>query len=224
MVPGPADEPDPLEFRAALRLQLIAEDALDRREFRAGESFAPGLRTVFALASPDGAEYVPDSLLERHGGAPALRTLALHNTVTRERSDACLLVRSDPNDNLPRGAFFQLAGRSHFVASLALDLTRCGRAVGIQPGPDGLLFAVPSRNLLLIHAIRDESCQDSMNALAMRAVRAHRQAAGALSPDAFWWHDGRIEVISRYRDGRQTWSVPDELVRILMAQRRTAHS
>ena len=216
------DEPEAREFRTALRLQLVADDALDPAQgFRAGEAFAPGVRAVFALASPDGAEYVPDGLLERHGGAAALRTPALHNTLTRERSDACLAIRSDPDDNLPLGAFFQLTGRSHFVASLALDLVRCAREVGIQPGPDGLLFALPSRNLLLMHAIRDATCQDSMNALAMRAIRAHQRAPGAVTPNAFWWHDGRIEVISRYIDGRQVWSVPDELVGILTGHRRS---
>lgn len=204
------------DFRAALRLRLVAEDTVAwANGFRASEAFAPGVRTVFALDTPRGAVGVPDEVLDHQGGARALRATALHNTLTREQPDACIAIRPDPKDNLPLGSFLQLAGRSHYVASLALDLVGRARAVGVEPGPDGLFFAVPSRNLLLLHAIRDAACQDSMNALAVRAIRAFQQVPGTITPNAFWWRDGRIEAISRYVDGQQVWSVPDDLYDIL---------
>lgn len=220
MAPDLPAELDPEEFRAALRLRLVAEGSVDGASgLGTSEAFATGVRAVFVLDFPHGVARVPDTLLDRHGGAQALRTTALHNTLTREHPDACIAIRSDPADDLPLGSFLQLSGRSHYVASLALDLLGCARAVGLEPGPDGIFFALPSRNLLLIHAIRDAACEDSMNALALRAIRAHQQAPGPVTPNAFWWHDGLIDVISRYEDEEQTWSVSDDLDEILM--RRT---
>jgi hypothetical protein len=203
------------EFRAALRLRLVAEGTVDRANgFGASEAFTEGVLTVFALETPEGSVCIPDHVLDHHGGAHALRPTALQNTL-RQEPDACIAIRPDPKDNLPLGSFLQLAGRTHYVATLALDLLGRARAIGIEPGPDGLFFALPSRNLLLLHAIRDASCQDSMNALAVRAIRAYQQVPGKITPNTFWWHDGRIEAISRYVDGRQVWSVPDELYEIL---------
>jgi hypothetical protein len=203
------------EFRAALRLRLVAEDTVDPANcFRASEAFAEGVLAVFALETPEGSVCIPDHVLEHHGGAHALRPTALRNTLSHQ-ADACIAIRSDPKDNLPLGSFLQLSGRSHHVAGSALDLLGRARAIGLEPRPDGLFFAVPSRNLLLLHAIRDAACQDSMNALALRAIRAYQQVPGTITPSTFWWHDGRIETISRYVDGHQTWSVPDALYDIL---------
>lgn len=214
--PDLPDGPSPEEFYSALRLRLVAEDSVDAADgFDTGEAFAAGVRAVFVLDLPHGVARVPDTLLDRHGGARALRATALHNTLTREHPDACISIRADPADDLPLGSFLQLSGRSQYVASLALDLIGCARAVGVEPGPDGLFFALPSRNLLLIHAIRDAACEDSMNALALRAIRAYQQAPGPITPNAFWWHDGLIEVVSRYADEEQTWSVSDGLDAIL---------
>lgn len=210
------------EFRAALRLRLVAEDTVDRANgFSASEAFAEGVLAVFALETPEGSVRVPDRLLDHHGGAGALRPTALRNTLSHD-ADACIAIRSDPEDNLPLGSFFQLAGRSHHVADLALDLLGRARAVGIEPGVDGLFFALPSRNLLLLHAIRDAACQDSMNALALRAIRAYLQVPGTITPTTFWWHGGQIEAISRFVDGHQVWTVPDDLYEILERHSQSA--
>jgi len=189
--------------------------------FGASEAFAEGVLAVFALETPEGSVCVPDRQLDQHGGADALRPTALRNTLSHE-PDACIAIRSDPKDDLPLGSFLQLAGRSHYVADLALDLLGRARAVGIEPGVDGLFFALPSRNLLLLHAISDASCRDSMNALALRAIRAYQQVRGTITPTTFWWRGGKIEAISRFLDGHQVWTVPDDLHEILERHSQSA--
>ena len=140
---------------------------------------------------------------ERLGGFAALREHGLANlrrlpVEEHERIDA-------PNG----GHVHVVAGDSPFTASRALVLPDLMARVGdTAPAPHGWLLAVPNRNHVCWHAIRDLSVLTSVETLVTLARRG-ADTPGALSEHVFWRAPDGYRRLTRY-DGAQVAIEADE--------------
>jgi hypothetical protein len=108
-----------------------------------------------------------------------------------------------------------LASNSFFCATNALWIERF-----LDPPPHGLLFAVPHRHVVLVHAIHDHGVALALPNLVLLARHNYAEGEGAISPDVFWWHDGevaRIDVVETTNaEGTElAINVPDGLAAVL---------
>ena len=69
-------------------------------------------------------------------------------------------------------------------------------ATYVDPPPAGLLVALPTRHLVLCGAMTARSqALDLAQALLVNADELWRSGPGALSPDLWWWRDGRLVLL-----------------------------
>jgi hypothetical protein len=80
-----------------------------------------------------------------------------------------------------------LSGDSPFTASRVLTLDRLVDLLSTEPDmPHGVLAAVPNRNEVALHIIRDDSALSALIGLVTYAKDHFTSAPGQLSPDVFW--------------------------------------
>ncbi|MFK4084243.1 hypothetical protein ACI2LF_09065 [Kribbella sp. NPDC020789] len=120
---------------------------------------------------------------------PAAEAMGLANL--RRRTDQVELLEQD-------GVQLARITGDSFTASRALVLeTVLRETLGIPVLPPAVLVAVPARDLLLIHVVRDLSVLPALGLLLHLTARAHSQAPGPLSPD--------IHLVTFTPTGRLTW-------------------
>lgn len=108
-----------------------------------------------------------------------------------------------------------LASDSFFCATNALWIERF-----LDPPPHGLLFAVPHRHVIVVHAVHDQGVALALPNLVLLARHNHAEGEGPISPDVFWWHDGevaRIDVVETANDEGTELAInlPDELAAVV---------
>ena len=105
-----------------------------------------------------------------------------------------------------QGASFEVVmGDSMFVATTALildDVVRRHDPAGI--GPDGAFVVMPFRHQMAWHVLRDSTAVLAVQLMTRFAQAGFSDAVGALSPDAYWWQDGRLERITFPEDDGTT--------------------
>ncbi|GAA0611173.1 hypothetical protein HPO96_21985 [Kribbella sandramycini] len=168
-VPDPPADPErALVQRLVPRAALPAEWTADRPDF------LPGLLSVPAAEQGD----VVTMFLNPSD-------LGLTWSAAEGFGLANLRRRTDTVDFVDVGGvqIAALTGDS-FTASRALVIDAVLRdSLAISTPPSGLLVALPSRDLLLIHVIRDLGAIPALGHLINHAVRTYNQAPGPLSPD-----------------------------------------
>jgi hypothetical protein len=113
-----------------------------------------------------------------------------------------------------RGVVLRLvSGPSFFVASHLLCLER----LLPQKLEYGALVCVPTRHLLLVHAIRDSRVLMAVNALIPQSYLYHQRGPGSLSPNLYWWHDGQLTHLptSVERDAVKFTPPPEFVERVM---------
>lgn len=209
----------PAQVRARTYARLMAAAAVpDLTWFRYARPVAPGLLELLAFDLPDSIVTFRDQDAERFGGAAALRQAGL-------TSLRALPVEHHERMTAPDGGHFDvLLGESVYTASRLLVMPDLlAGLLGRVNLRHGVLVAAPNRHQAAVHVIRDQSVIASINLMAGYALEAFRSAAGSLSPNVFWWRDGRWEQISRLEpDGGISVLVGAELGRTLeqLPQRR----
>ena len=108
-----------------------------------------------------------------------------------------------------------LASDSYFCATNVLWIERF-----LDPPPHGLLFAVPHRHVIVVHAVHDQGVALALPNLVLLARHNHAEGEGPISPDVFWWHDGdvtRIDVVETANDEGTELAInlPDELAAVV---------
>ncbi|QGN59202.1 hypothetical protein [Nostocoides sp. HKS02] len=157
------------------------------------EEIAPGLALVLNLDLPETVQYFMDEHIERFGRA-ALMAAGMKNLRT---------VREDKREALQHqgGSIEVLLGESVFTASLLLILDEVLDRHDFAIDPElGAFVALPNRNQLDFHVLRERSAVPSLQLLAGFAAAGYRDATGPLSPDVYWWRPGSIERVSRLSD------------------------
>ncbi|MFD7919364.1 hypothetical protein ACFV3R_09085 [Streptomyces sp. NPDC059740] len=192
------DGPDPMatldadQVRARLYPRVVSEDTLPASgTYRYGHVPGPGLREVLALDLPEAVQMLGRDTVEKFGDPAELRIRAVNNL----RS---LPVERHGTVRAGRGAGFDvLLGDSFFTASRVLVLDDVvGRVTGRRLGRDGALVALPFRHQLAFHVIDGAGVLPALQSMARFAASGHEDAAGAISPNVFWWREGRMTSLS----------------------------
>ncbi|MET9296727.1 hypothetical protein [Streptomyces sp. NPDC003077] len=192
------DGPQPLEtlsedeIRSRLYPRIVAEETLPPSDsFRYGRTPAPGLREVLALDLPEAVQMLSEDSLIDLGDVAELRIRALNNLRALPIEGHETVRRGD-------GAAFEVVlGDSFFTASRVLvldDLVR--RIVGGGLTANGALVALPFRHQLAFHPIHDAHVIPALQAMAQFAATGYTDAAGAISPNVFWWRQGVMTRLS----------------------------
>jgi hypothetical protein len=73
----------------------------------------------------------------------------------------------------------------------------------LDPGPHGALAVAPTRSTIAACAIRKSTATVTAERLHAFARDAYEDGPGSLSPDLFWWRDGRLTLLQTRDDGTQ---------------------
>ncbi len=89
-----------------------------------------------------------------------------------------------------------LMGESFFIASKALNMPALIDTVFGGSAPLGVIFSVPQRGLLLLHAVGPQ-VMEALQWIVPVTIGQAREAAGPISPDTYYWHNGRVQRITQ---------------------------
>ncbi|MDA0183090.1 hypothetical protein OJ997_22465 [Solirubrobacter phytolaccae] len=161
-----------------LKVRLIAESQLETREVVARRA-ADDLLLVLAADLPDrvesvGTEYDDDAIF----------------------AEALVRTRSEQGLELTRHAvagseLLMVSGDSYFTATHALW------AAEFDPpeSEHGTLVAVPNRQVVFAHPIRDRSVVAMLTPMLELARRAVERDPGQISPNLYWLREGTLALI-----------------------------
>jgi len=217
---------DPAEARRLVKARLVPEDRVT--DDLVHRPVLPGIEAVLVFDLPD--RLVPV-------GPANLASLAAAGAEAPADDDATDGEPTDDEDALWQEAFDRVAAEDHpeidveefgegvplmllasdsfFCATNALWIERF-----LDPPPHGLLFAVPHRHVIVVHAVHDQGVALALPNLVLLARHNHAEGEGPISPDVFWWHDGevsRIDVVETANDEGTELAInlPDELAAVV---------
>ncbi len=202
------DTPEPTDFDAArelLRPQLRPADGAPGY----AQQVLPGLVAVAALDYPTHiVELLRDEQVAGLGGWPQLREAGLANL--RELPPGDLhTVDADPTREGSNVHLFWYD--DHFGASRVLILDRVLECAGVAGSAHGLLIAVPTRHLLVVHPVLSRGVMSAMNLMVKLAQTEFDDSPGRLCRDVFYrTFDGHIDQITEYDDEREAVTVTVE--------------
>jgi hypothetical protein len=188
--PPPFETMSQQEVLAATYPRVIAAaDVLPEMAY--AREVAPGLVEVLNLDLPDTVAFFLDPHVERFGPVGDLRRAGLAN-VRRVQADEHEILEQQG------GRVHALLADSMFMASAMLVLPEVTGRYEPAPDPDlGIFFALPFRHQLDFHLVRDRSAIPSLQLLAHFAAAGYQDAAGAITPEVYWWRPAGIERITR---------------------------
>lgn len=210
---------DPAEWEEAVRSHFDTLLAVDPSMPATFDEAAPGLRAAVVAESDlglfDGA-LMERPLVDGLGERLMLRRGPLGMTVTTEavrrwRVDAPRVWERARSGSLwdepvhterfrvGEGAADYLAVRGGRWTSA--HVLAIGRYVGPRH-PYGALVAVPTRDEILVHHIRDESLTDVALAMLRHAMSSYVESPLPVGCDLFWWDDGTLHRICTPAGGR----------------------
>ncbi|HEX2132901.1 MAG TPA: hypothetical protein VHH15_15235 [Actinophytocola sp.] len=177
--------------RTYLRLMSTEYDEVTFPSY--AEELVPGLARVFAFDLPDAILTMDDDRVHRHGFERLFDAGA--ENLCRELPD-----RYAENDGV-----VVLQG-SDYVGSLVLVLPWVVEALtGDTALPHGALVAMPARDTLALHIVRDRAqVLRALEEMAALAAEWYAASTHGLSPRVYWCRTepvGRIETIAHH-DGR----------------------
>jgi len=187
--------------------ELSDEELLECIHARAfGTAFLPdGVMNAMAYAHP-----LADGLVELLAldFPETVITVADENLVGRDISAMWAAGRARtaavPIDDIqwsgeegdPRMAL--VSGESFFVASLALDMPALlARVYGQRDYPHGVVVGLPHRHSVALHPIDSIASLSAVNQVVRFTAFSFRDAAGGISPDAYWWNGHELTRITR---------------------------
>jgi hypothetical protein len=86
----------------------------------------------------------------------------------------------------------------------------------LDPGPHGALAIAPTRSTIAACAIRKDTAAITAERLHAFARDAYEDGPGSLSPDLFWWRDGRLTLLEARHDGQRV-RLPADFLRFIEA-------
>ncbi|MFG3054896.1 hypothetical protein ACGFZP_28640 [Kitasatospora sp. NPDC048239] len=171
---------------------------------------APGFHEFLAVEAPQGMQTLSRADEERLGDPVGLRFQARNNLrgLLIERHE---VVRDQDGTrfDVVSGSSMFTAGRMTYLDDLVDELT------GLPLGPEGAVFAFPSRYELAFHAIRGRSLYPSLAALARWARTRYAEVPDGLSPHLHWWLPGEVIRLTDYQDGEYVLRIAHEFKAVL---------
>ena len=166
-----------------------------------------GIKTVLVFDLPSAVKNVrPEDAKLWGKKTEELFTIALENTL-----DAYKPTVSDVKlSNSVTLRFF--GGDNIFIATNVFDLDRYPEVIGKQ----GALVILPHRQAMVVFPINDLSVIKAMSGMAAAATGMYKEGPGSISPNLFWYHDGKFTKIPYDFDGKKAGvTPPDEFVQML---------
>ncbi|MFI5384623.1 MAG: hypothetical protein ACHQ50_00730 [Fimbriimonadales bacterium] len=111
-------------------------------------------------------------------------SLALENVWSEEKVERMQLKRDD-------NVIDALSGSGLFTTTHLFLLDRY-----LDEPQFGAFVAVPNRHHLFFHQIRDKRSFEVGGTMAELAAVAYEQGPGSLSPELYWWDDGRLVALN----------------------------
>jgi hypothetical protein len=169
----------------------------------------PGTISYLVFDLPNSVESVAPHLPEIWGKSiDELFALGLAN-VKQSANPSIEQVEIEPG-----ATFTAYTGDSFFTASFALLLDQLDGATG----PHGTLVAIPHRHMLLIHRIETAAAVFAVQHLGVLAVNLDEQGPGSISPNLFWYRDGKfVNLPFRIEGDSFNFRPPEEFMEMLNA-------
>lgn len=169
----------------------------------------PGTISYLVFDLPHSIESVPLEIPEKWGkSVDDLFALALANVKNTVKPHV------EHVEIQPGVSFTAYSGESFFTASLALVLDQLESAVGRFGG----LVAIPHRHVLLVHPIENADMIHAVQRLGILAVNLDEQGPGSISPNLFWYRDGRfVDLPFRIEGETFNFRPPSEFMDMLKA-------
>ncbi|MEV8638363.1 hypothetical protein AB0395_42595 [Streptosporangium sp. NPDC051023] len=209
-----ADEPfdacDLSQVRPLLRTRLQLDDDLGAAGV-VGRHLTADLVEVLTVGHGADARPVRP---EEVGCWPVTAAQALEEAVGNAGDDERLSVAEV---DLGGVAVLRLSGATQ---SAAAHLRRLGDYLRVPA--NGVLVALPSRATMIVHPVEGIEVVRAIERLRLFAQRECDLRADALSPQVYWWHDGRLtliraDLVSHDGQTRLVVAPPQEFARVLAA-------
>jgi hypothetical protein len=188
--------PDDLESELYLRLACAAtvdpSFAEQVPEFVPGVLIAPATYTGRAVAM----HFDVDSL-----GVPWEEISRMGMTNLRRLKDTVEYVRPQADEGADGAAVAMLTG-GMFTASRALVLdTVLRESLGVEDAPYGCFVAMPARDMLLVHVLRDQTMISAFDTLARIATCFFSDSPGPVSPHVYYVTGNHWQQVTDYSTG-----------------------
>lgn len=187
---GPPQLPDDLENE--LYLRLVCAATIDPEMSEGVPEFAPGVLIVPAtyVGRAVAMHFDGDSL-----GMPREEATRMGLANLRSLRDAVETVRFD-------GAELTLLTGSMFTASRALVFdTVLRESLQVENPPFGCLVAMPARDMLVVHVLRDQTILKALQVLITTAGSMFSTRPGAVSPHVYYVTDHEWHQVTDYSTG-----------------------
>jgi hypothetical protein len=182
----------PADPAAEVYLRLVSARALPPDWSGSLPEFVPGVLTVPATYA-DGAVAMhlePDSL-----GLSGVEAVEAGIANLRALTDEVEQVEHD-------GAQVAALSGSMFTASRALVLdTVLRESLHVENPSYGVLVAMPTRDLLMVHIVQDDRMVPAMDLMATIATRYYVEHPGPVSPHVYYVTDGEWQQATAHVDG-----------------------
>lgn len=186
----PPPIPDDLENE--LYLRLVCAATIDPEMSEGVPEFAPGVLTVPAT-------YVGRAVAMHFN----LESLGVQREEATRIGLANLRRLRDEIDTVRfEGAELTLLTGSMFTASRVLVFdTVLRESLQVENPPFGCLVAMPARDMLLVHVLRDQTMLKALQFLVTTAVNMFNTRPGAVSPHVYYVSDQEWHQVTDYSSG-----------------------
>jgi hypothetical protein len=184
--------PLPDDLEKELYLRLVCADTIDPEMGKGTPEFMPGILTVPAtyMGRAVAMHFDIDSL-----GVSRAEATRLGLANLRSLRDEVDTVSFD-------GAEIALLSGSMFTASRALVFdTVLRESLQVENPPFGCLVAMPARDQLYVHVIRDRTMLNALHMLVTTAIDQFNSRPGALSPHVYYIADQQWHQVTDYSTG-----------------------
>lgn len=215
------DEPLTAAYlQAHVVTRLMEEDGLRQTPdwVDRGLEWAPGVRQVVVVDTPQTVQVVPPAALEEFAPLGPWFDRGLVNLRAQLDHEEFELEEVTHED----ASFSCLLGDSVYTASLALLLPEVVHRYAARPvSAKGVLFAIPYRHQLAFHVIDDpQAALNALMVLPQFAAAGFLEGSGPVSPSVFWWREGEVRQISTLTPERRLSVTPGPELEVLLGMGR----
>lgn len=192
-----------------LKVRIFPEDMPQKvRENSVSYLLAPGILAMLSYDMPTSIETVArEDAAKWNMSDEQLLELGLENVIAQ---DQVKLETLDVPDGGPR--LYAVVGESFFTATHALRLERhiAGSA------ENGALVALPHRHAVLFHPIHNKGAIPAVQAMLTMAHGMYADGPGSISPNLYWWRDGKLTLLpSHVEKNKLVFEPPEDFARVI---------